>query len=66
MKDFDSWRDAVPANGPVAAPVIAQRDPRQWAHDLAKRERMGERLTLAQRTMWRAAIARPTTLEEQP
>jgi hypothetical protein len=29
-----------------------------WAHELARRARRLERLTLAQRTMWRAALGR--------
>jgi hypothetical protein len=34
----------------------SHRHPRQWAYDLRDRERNGERLTLAQRQMWRAAV----------
>jgi len=30
--------------------------PKDWAHQLAERERRGENLTLAQRTMWREAL----------
>jgi hypothetical protein len=32
------------------------RHPMQWAIDLKERERRGDRLTAAQRDMWRAAL----------
>lgn len=38
----------------IAKPVT--RTPRQWAHDLKAREERGERLTQAQRDMWRTAL----------
>lgn len=31
-------------------------DPRAWAHRLRRRELFGERLTDAQRAMWRSAL----------
>jgi hypothetical protein len=52
------WPRANPA---IVARVMAGiklrevRDPRQWARDLMRAEEEGERLTSAQRTMWRAA-----------
>lgn len=44
----------------------SQKDPRQWAYALRERERQGERLTLAQRTMWRAAIPCQSHQDSQP
>lgn len=35
----------------------ALEHPKAWAHALRDREQAGERLSLAQRTMWRAALA---------
>jgi len=35
--------------------------PKAWAHALRAREEAGERLSLAQRTMWREAIGLPIT-----
>lgn len=34
-------------------------DPRQWARNLRDRERRGEELSDAQRTMWRQALRAP-------
>ncbi len=36
------------------------RDPKHWAHSLKAREEAGDKLTQAQRDMWRAALAEPT------
>ena len=52
------WPQADPA---MVATVLAgikpppQRALKQWARDLERREMAGDRLTAAQRTMWRAA-----------
>lgn len=35
---------------------IAERDPREWAHALRRRELAGEQLTPALRSMWRDAL----------
>ena len=40
-------------------PMNPARAPLQWAYDLRQRERDGERLTIAQREMWRAALGEP-------
>ncbi len=32
------------------------RDPKAWAHELRSREERGDRLTITQKTMWRAAL----------
>jgi hypothetical protein len=51
-----------PANPEMVATVMAGikppplRDMRQWARDLKAREERGDRLTQAQRTMWREAL----------
>lgn len=43
----------------------AKRGPKQWAFDLQARENSGERLSIAQRTMWRAAVASGVEPTEQ-
>lgn len=50
--DLERLRETLQA---LKAP--RQRDPREWAWKLKAREEAGERLTLAQRTMWRTALA---------
>jgi len=50
--------------GGIARP--APRDPKAWAHALQAREERGEKLTLAQRDMWREALGVPAVTEEQP
>lgn len=51
--------------GGIARP--APRDPKAWAHALQAREERGEKLTLAQRDMWREALGVPAVAtEEQP
>lgn len=49
------------SNAVVAAVLGAMKpkhdiDPKAWAHELRDREKRGDRLTRAQRDMWRAAI----------
>jgi hypothetical protein len=41
------------------AEVKANVNPRAWAHRLKEREAAGEKLTQAQKTMWRAALDTP-------
>ena len=36
--------------------ISRQNDPMAWAHALRDREQRGDRLTIAQRDMWRAAL----------
>ena len=48
--------------GPIKTRTV--RHPRQWAHDLAERERDGEHLTYAQRQMMRSVL--PAVPEGDP
>ena len=50
--------------GGIARPP--QRDPKDWARVLQKREEQGDKLTLAQRQMWRAALGITNETEAQP
>lgn len=50
-----------------AAPIRVgdpDADPRAWAHRLRRRELMHERLTNAQRAMWRAALREGAVLPD--
>jgi hypothetical protein len=42
----------------------AQRNPRQWVHDLKAREERGDNLTQAQRDMWRTALSAHVLLDQ--
>lgn len=44
------------ANAKAASAVASQGGPKAWAYRLKASEERGDRLTQAQRTMWRAAI----------
>lgn len=41
--------------------LLTKRDPKEWARGLQRREARGDRLTSAQRAMWRAAIPLTTS-----
>lgn len=53
---YDVPADPERVRKALERPVVAARGPKQWAYDLAAREKAGERLTLAQRDMWRRAL----------
>lgn len=54
------------AMGPIRdAWAARERDPRAWARRLKQRELMCEKLTPAQREMWRAALREPTPSSDE-
>lgn len=40
----------------LAALLKAKPDPKAWAHNLKKKEQNGEKLSILQKSMWRAAL----------
>lgn len=70
-----STMQALPAPAGKADPVMAAKaaesvnrdglgDPKGWAHALRRREVSGDRLSMAQRAMWRAALGRQPEMSE--
>lgn len=52
---YDAYlREPQPATNFMADKRLG--DPKEWAQSLRRREQSGERLTLAQRAMWRTAL----------
>jgi hypothetical protein len=52
--------DAIVKAVVAAVKPSAGSDPKAWAYELRRRDRLGDRLTKAQRDMWRAALGAET------